>query len=241
MKNELANFKQPKVHLKTIIIILICFTFVLFMGGKLFDIYLSKLHCKYGNHNYTRISCTSPQICSVCEKEIDPPGHTFESDATGKHCIFCDYSEKFATQWGFYDLDKMDYALVRIYEYNYDSYGDKYVVASGEMLKFEDQYVLDWSFDVYEKECVFGTTSSPYTYTVVNNDNIILGNGYKNIEINERKTVNGVNDFVVLVDINGDLLEYDHWYVPYSLIDWERGAEVYTGDTHGGEYILYLK
>lgn len=198
-------------------------------------------------HKWAEATCIAPKTCLSCgEMHGESLGHdflppTYERPAT---CTRCNdiRGEKLTpvSEWGFYNLSQMGYALVEITSYNLSNSNNAYVVATGSIIKFENGYKLRWGFTVENNKCVFSTANSPESYTIVNNDNLELSNGLDSFGIHERKTVNSRDNFVVFVNEGGAWdLYIDRWYIPYSLIDWERGVECDTA-SDSEEYILYL-
>lgn len=199
-------------------------------------------------HDFENATCITPKTCVVCGKsQGEALGHdflppTYERPAT---CTRCNdiRGEKLTpvSDWGFNNLSEMGNALVEITAYKLSDSNNAHVVATGAMIKFENGYKLNWGFTVQSQKCVFGTANSPESYKIVNNDNMVLNSGWDEFEINERKTVNSREKFVVFVNKGGpwDLYK-ERWYIPYSLIDWERGAVHNTTSDTEKSYLLYL-
>ncbi len=200
------------------------------------------LNCNYVvapmlTHEFKDATCTEPKQCTLCGlTEGEALQHqwqaaTLAAPATCTVCGLTDGVRKHPSELGFYDLEEMGNALVSITGYHLDPDGDSYVVADGRMQKFENGYHMNWSFKVEDNKYVFNIPTSPYSYEIVNNENLTT------MGFDERLTVDGY-DFVVFVVEGGPHNVYvDKWYVPFSMIDWDRPVE-YGEDNY--EYILYL-
>ena len=164
---------------------------------------------------------------------------TFESPEKCKLCGMT-LGEKLppAPEWGFNYLYEMGNCLISINAYSGKNSQDAYVIANGDCIRFENGYMLRQSFDVENGQCVFGSSGNPDKYTVVNNDNLDINNGYESFYI-ERETISGRDNFVCFVRPKG-MFRSEAWYVPYSLIDWDRGAEVISSTEYEQEIKLYL-
>ena len=163
-------------------------------------------------------------------------------DSPGK-CRLCGliWEDKLtpAPEWGFNYLYEMEYCLVDITSYNLTDANNSYIVATGLCTRFENGYMVRQSFTVENGKCVFGTSGNPKRYAVVNNDILDINNGYDSFCISERKTISGRNNFVCFVKPGG-MFDFEQWFVPYSLIDWDRGAEVISSTEYEQEIKLYL-
>ena len=140
------------------------------------------------------------------------------------------------SNWGFNNLYELGYGLVEITGYNleenYVYYANKY---EGNIFKLENGYYISQTINKTNKTLNNGYTT---TYQVVNNDSILLpGDG--TFSIDNRKTI---DDFIVFVSENDGYLIQN--YVPFSLIDWDKGIDTYSDDTNENyeySYKLYLK
>lgn len=156
-------------------------------------------------------------------------------------------------EWGFYNLDEMDNILIEITGYNlsgddpyvYFKSESKYYASSAIFRGLNGGYVYDYEISsAYElkKSAIVGQ------YNIVDNDTISLykyGNGKNySLIIDKRKTASSFNNFVVFEMLDNGQSEI--WFIPYSLIDWDRGFVDYK-DTRNIEtpeelsYKLYLK
>lgn len=123
------------------------------------------------------------------------------------------------SEWGFYNIDEME-GLVQISGYNLT---EGFVFYRGDwfpdipIMRFLNGRILVYDID----EDDYSVYSKAATeYYIIDNDNLQI-NSYSNslISITERKTSSKYPGFVCLVS--------NRWYVPYSLIDWDRGIEYY--------------
>lgn len=199
------------------------------------------------DHNWTEATCTSPKKCSVCDlTEGEKLGHDWLAATYTKPetCSRCKETrgEKLVSvsELGFYNLSEMGNILVSIDGYRVPDSENAYIVANGGMLKFENGYRLSSNFTVENGKAVLGSWGHPENYVIVNNDNVTLDNGWDYISIEERRISDKKKDFVVFITDDGSSMGIEHWYVPYNMIDWERGAEPTSETTHGG-YKLYIK
>lgn len=200
-------------------------------------------------HDMIEATCLEPEHCERCGiTQGETVGHIF-SPATyesPKICMVCgteegEPMEKPASMWGFYDLDKMGNATIRIKAYRLNENNDpdnSYVYATGEGYKYENGYIFEWGFEVENGKCVFGIPSYYCAYKTINNENLVSSDSPVSFSIIERKYYDTIDDFVVFVFSE---FMHDSWQIPYSLIDWDRPAEISTEEGHYGEYILYLK
>ncbi|MBE6924240.1 MAG: hypothetical protein E7466_03235 [Ruminococcaceae bacterium] len=197
------------------------------------------------NHSYQDATCTEPKTCTHCGKEEGGAlGHdyapaTFSKPATCTRCFETTGSAlPPVSEWGYNTLDIMGNSLVDITGYNVKRFGsDSYVTVTGNTYLFENGYVLRKDFPLKTGNVAFENTRVLYSYKVVDNNNLDLGNGYDTESITERKTTKYRDDFVVFV------VQDLGWFIPYSLIDWDRGISL-SPDTESEsepEYILYLK
>ncbi len=139
------------------------------------------------------------------------------------------------SEWGFNNLYELGNGLVQISGYNLE---EGYVYYEGE---YEGNiFKLENGYYIFQK-VIIGENSLLPTYTtkyeVVNNDNFLLpGDGP--FVVSKRDVV--TNDFVILINENGGALT--QWYVPYALIDWDKGIQsTDNGDEFKYSYKLYLK
>ena len=147
-----------------------------------------------------------------------------------------------ASEWGFYDLDKMEYSLVCINSYNLSDKSNPYVTFTGRVYKFENGYKLNWNVSIENGKCIFGSTGNPEKYEIASNDSLVLNGGWDDLTIDERKTISSMPNFVVFVENTGPSSLYaTYWYIPYSLIDWNRPIEIDPDSENKNEYRLYLK
>ncbi len=142
------------------------------------------------------------------------------------------------SEWGFNNLDEIGSGLVQITGYNleegYVYYTDK--DNEGDIFKLENGFYITQLLNMDAKTMRSGYMSD---YEAVNNDSFYLpGDGAFTIERREVVTDN----FVLFVDDNFGY--FDTFYVPYSLIDWDRGFDVYEsgdGEDYKYTYKFYLK
>ena len=212
-------------------------------------------------HSFEDATCTSPNTCTKCGfKEGEALGHTWEPATYEKPstCSVCGETtgEKLTppSEWGFYNLEEMGNALIPIAG-GIDLAGDSakrdilspaenleniekgFVIVTGEFITFKNGYIFS-SEIVYETGSYsFSNPISPRAYQII--DNNILKLEYSTFSIPERKTFG--SDIVLLrkstpMNTNG-------YYIPYSLIDWDRGVELNDDWYTGGEqaYKLYIK
>lgn len=168
---------------------------------------------------------------------------TFDSPAK---CTRCGETsgEKLApaTEWGFYNLYEIGNCLISIDSYDLSDANNSYIIATGGSMNFENGYVFGRGLKIENGKAKFGTSGDASPYSIVNNDVISISNGYKSYRIGERKTASGRNNFVCFVVPKGAIgaFSYEDWFVPYSLIDWDRGAEYYTNSDGDKRIKLYL-
>ncbi len=144
-----------------------------------------------------------------------------------------------ATELGFYHLDEMGYGIFGITGYSLSDRENPYVIFQSDygpaITEFENGFVIYHEID--PQSYTINYKGKTYRYEIVNNDIFnVPGDGTCTIE--ERKTVSDYPNFVVFVSGS-------RWYVPYSLIDWERGVEDYEDPDDDYDYKysfkLYLK
>ena len=141
------------------------------------------------------------------------------------------------SNWGFNNLDEIGSGLVEITSYNLEA-GYVYYTADEEynIFKLENGFYITQVLNMDAKTLRTGYMSE---YEPVNNDSFYLpGDGAFTIE--RREVIS--DDFVLFVDDNFGY--FDTFYVPYSLIDWERGFDVYESDgeeDYNYTYKFYLK
>ena len=107
----------------------------------------SKTEGKPLEHDFKDATCIYPKTCVLCGKsQGDALGHdflsaTYERPAT---CTRCNdiRGEKLTpvTNWGFNNILEMGNALVEINSYKLSDDKNSYVVATGNMIKFENGY-----------------------------------------------------------------------------------------------------
>lgn len=151
------------------------------------------------------------------------------------------------SEWGFNNLSEMGNYLIRIN--GYDLNGDEPYVYFESRDKYDSptSYLFE---NGYWFNCeISGDDSTGYTlqkeqlaglYEVIDNDSIYWygsndsdsGSAYM---IMERKTVPEKNLLVLEMGWDSDSVD---WYIPYSLIDWEKGVCEYE---KRGEYEYYYK
>lgn len=191
----------------------------------------SSSRCGSCDHQYKSATCTTPQICVHCDKtQGEALGHNWISAAyeLSSTCTRCGETidERHAPirEWGFFDLEAIGNALIPIDGYSVSENGlrEDYVIIddSTNAIKIENGYIYEWDFTIKEAACVFENPSNPSMYTITNNDNIIFEDGWNHISIEERETCAREN-FVVFISEKG-LYSEEEWYIPYSLIDWEK-------------------
>ncbi|MBE6756715.1 MAG: hypothetical protein E7555_09695 [Ruminococcaceae bacterium] len=139
-------------------------------------------------------------------------------------------------EWGFNYMEEIGYGLVEItgfdlnkgYVYHNSDFG-------GHVIKFENGYYVRYKIDENNHMSVYDGGKQ---YNVINNDLLSVVGESGVFSIDERKTYG--NNFVIFAETSG----YESWYVPYSLIDWEKGISYYEPDNaekHERCYKLYLK
>lgn len=226
-------------------------------------------------HLFSPATCTLPKTCKVCEKtEGDATGHNFE-DATctsPKTCTKCGFTEGEAlghtwepatyekpstcsvcgdttgekltppSEWGFYNLEEMDNALIQIVggtggADNID-FEEGSIIVYGDIMTFKNGYVYSSRIVGKNDSISFTNLTNPRPYKIIDNDNIIIESD--KFSISERETF-GTNDTVILK--RQDM--FVKRYIPYSLIDWDRGIEIVNASTFAWDnrvhYKLYIK
>ena len=163
------------------------------------------------------------------------------------------YFEPYTTpvaEWGFYNLSEMGNCLIEIVGYSASGSSNDYVyvdLARNRTCKIENGYVTYYDFIDTDTMTINWKVSNAKHCSIVNNDYIDLPGEISDnstIMIDERKTSPYRSDFVVFVD-EGGINSSEHWYIPYSLIDWSRGVEPFEKEEDDGSittyYKLYLK
>lgn len=141
------------------------------------------------------------------------------------------------TKWGFYYLEEMENCLIGVDSYHLSEENDSYVLADGQSMHFEYGQVYKRNLTVEQGKAKFGESGTARPYSLINNDSIFFVNEDKYCRINARKTEHNRNDFVCF-SITGRFLE--DLYVPYSLIDWTRDAEIIIYADGDQVYKFYL-
>ncbi len=199
------------------------------------------------SHQFLDATCTSPQICVQCgETQGEAIGHqympaTYDAPSTCKWCGDT-VGEKLVpvSEWGFNNLTSIGNSLIEIDEYNCMEGKDSYVVFNGSAVKFENGYRYHQEIQTRYGRCEFVNDGVPSDYNIVDNDNMKYESNYCYYSIKERKTVPNRDNFVVLVTKESRVSRsYERWFVPYSLIDWDRGVDTITEDGIT-KNILYL-
>lgn len=142
------------------------------------------------------------------------------------------------SQWGFNNIEEWGSGFLEITGYNLSG-SDEFVFYCGDYSMrtwtFENGYIV--THKVEDNEIM---TYDAQQYYVVNNDTATIpGDG--TLTIDERKTVDD-KEFMVFVEKRS--ANRERWYVPYSLIDWDRGFEPYQADDgydYRYAYKFYLK
>lgn len=144
------------------------------------------------------------------------------------------------SEWGYNNLADMENAMVEITGYSVSKWGGGDVIVTGTTYLFENGYLLTRNFPLQPGKIAFENTDLVNKYTVVDNNNIDLGNGMDSHTIIERKTSEYNKNFVVFVV---ESQQRERWFIPYTLIDWEKGARLDPDWKLGEEkeYMLYLK
>lgn len=201
-------------------------------------------------HDYADATCNKPKTCTRCDSTYgDPLGHHMAAASYTKPswCTRCEYTEgeklTRPSEWGFYNLEEMGNALIRIYGYELTDPENSYVMLdskeNNDAYKFENGYIYEWYFDINDNTCTFGIPTDPYFYNIIDNNN--LTSNWYSLHIEERKTSSQRQNFVCFVDYkNPSLFRPDEWYVPYSLIDWDRAPVKDEHSELGTIYKLYL-
>lgn len=206
-------------------------------------------------HDFSEATCTNPQICNRCEEtQGEALGHDMK-DATynnPKTCSKCGYEEGEPlvkpSKWGFYNLEEMGNGLIRIVGYDMSDPDNAYVFTPAnnysntyDAYKFDSDYLFDWTYSVNDGQVTFNTPTSPYAYTVVNNNSLSVDSYNGTFTILKRMESKNMFNFVAFdceEEGIGTIRSFNRWYVPYSVIDWERGCE--KGTDSNGEEILKL-
>lgn len=209
-------------------------------------------------HDFPEFTCAEVEYtCSRCgEIEFNVIEHIM-TDATydkPKTCTVCGYEEGNPlvkpSQWGFEHIDEMGNGLIRIEGYNISDKENAYVFTTAnnysntyDAYKFENGYIFDWKYTLIDGQATFNTPTSPYQYTVVNNNNISVDSYNGTFSILERMGSKNRFNFIAFdceEEGIGTIRSFNRWYVPYSIIDWERGSEKGV-DEYGDEIVkLYV-
>lgn len=197
-------------------------------------------------HNFTDATCTSPKKCTTCSfTEGEALGHiwkpaTYEKPST---CYVCGATtgEKLTppSQWGFYNLEEMDNALIQIVGgtgwADYINFEEGYVIVYGDIMTFKNGYIYSSEIVNNDGSYSFTNLTNPRLYKIIDNDNIIINNT-NNFSIFDRENF-GTNDTVILK--RQDM--FVQRYIPYSLIDWDRGIETVKASAFAWDSKVYYK
>ena len=151
------------------------------------------------------------------------------------------------SKWGFNNLSEMENYLIRINGYNLDGNNPYVYFESRTKYDSPTSYLFE---NGYWFNCEFsGDDTTGYTlkkrelaglYSIIDNDSIYWygsndsdsGSSYM---ITERITA--LENNLVILEMGWDT-DFTEWYIPYSLIDWEKGVCEYK---QNGEYACYYK
>ncbi len=208
---------------------------------------------KAKGHNLQDATCTSPETCTDCSFTTgEALGHNWEPATYEKPstCSVCGATsgEKLTppSEWGFYNLDEMDYALLPLsgelkfagdtdrisISENLQNIENGFVIVNGTIKTFKNGYVYKNSFTYENGSFSFTNLLNPKPYQIIDNNNATVDS--ESFSILERRTY-GTN---VIFKMTPGLIDYSFGYhIPYSCIDWEKGAE----KCFGNRYKLYLK
>lgn len=194
-------------------------------------------------HRWLAPTCEEPQTCMDCGK-LTGSAHGHEwSEATYEHpeiCNLCGMTrgEKLTPvmSWGFEFLSEMGNMLVDINEAPMITEEGAYIRTSGSALKFLDGYLYYQDLTEQNGAYVFEDTRSPRVYEVANNDNILINGGSRSMRITERYPF-GLENFVAFNVETKGFQTSESIYIPYSLLDFERGIWRYSSD----QFLIYLK
>lgn len=132
---------------------------------------------------------------------------------------------------GYYNMEEMGNALISIDGYNVSGDSDDYVwFYIGRKYDFNGDYCVVSEYD-YEKGDYSET--SAYEYDIASNNIIDVQDDRLDFNIEDRKTTSKRPNFVCFV--SSSYVDYFYWYVPYSLIDWDRGFEKATREDENGK------
>ena len=139
-----------------------------------------------------------------------------------------------AGEWGFENLSDMGNKMIKVLDYNVTGSGDDYVVVSSHIYGylFEDGNRSAISTDIDETTgeldiSELDSGSFEYEYEIVDNDNLNLNNGYTGMNIQDRITSEYRDDFVIFKIYPGGMKDSAQ-FIPYSLLDWNRGIDLET-------------
>lgn len=204
-----------------------------------------------GECDYLPATCTEAGKCSICgrasgEKAL---GHDYSVATASKPsvCKRCNEPKKpTGSELGYNYFDDMGYSLVEITSYFVDrfNHAESYVTVTGDTYLFDDGVLFSKDFELTPGRVNFGYAAyAEDTYSISDNDNLILGGGSSYHKIIERETYRYRDDFVAFVIEIRIRNTETKWFVPYSLIDWDRGISLSPKPANENvpEYILYLK
>lgn len=195
-------------------------------------------------HSFEDATCTSPKTCTKCGfKEGEALGHTWEPATYEKPstCSVCGETtgEKLTppSEWGFYNLEEMGNALIQVCGgtgwADFINYEEGYIIVYGDIMTFKNGYI--YSSEIVDKNGSYSFTNliNPRPYKIIDNNNIIINNT-TNFSVFERENF-GTNETVILK--RKDM--FVQRYVPYSLIDWDRGIETIKESSYGFTHVYY--
>lgn len=132
--------------------------------------------------------------------------------------------------WGFYNLGDMGQSWIQITGYNLSG-SEPYVTYVGDYrarnMSFRKGYCRRLNIELNDMGYYSATDADVISsYEIVDNDTIYCRENGKSLIIENRKTFNyTLKDFVILE-------AQDEWYVPLSLLDWDRGIFEYDGSDY---------
>ena len=199
---------------------------------------------KAKGHNLQDATCTSPETCTECGFTVgEALGHNWEPATYEKPstCSVCGATsgEKLTppSEWGFYNLAEMGNALIQVCGgtgwADFINYEEGYIIVYGDIMTFKNGYI--YSSEIVDKNGSYSFTNltNPRPYKIIDNNNIIINNT-TNFSIFERENF-GTKDTVILK--RQDM--FVQRYVPYSLIDWDRGIETIKESSYGFTHVSY--